>query len=385
MWAQVLVWTFLWPVPVLLWVAARPKGMRTGSVLLAAVTVAAWVALPISVVSQARPVRTRIQAGRAPSTSFPTATTTTISPRLAQTSSGDGFSLLRVAAEGPRSGYDRALFPLWLDADHDGCNTRYEVLIVESAVPAHQGARCAVTGEWYSAYDGMHTTDASKFDIDHMVPLAEAWDSGALGWQADQRRTYANDLDHPQTLIAVSATSNRSKSDQDPAEWKPPLHGDWCAYADDWISVKVTWDLSADQAEVDSLRSMLDTCGVSGSTSSPQLEATSTTTTTVTAPGTSASAVTVSGLDCAGEAVTVRNSEAVPIDLTGWTIHDEVSKHTFTFPAGYTLTPSAAVVVRSGGAAAPGELHWTDQSVWNNDGDTAYLLDTVAPRSMKSC
>jgi len=184
-----------------------------------------------------------------------TTTTTTGAP-----SPESELAELRVAPEGARTGYDRSLFPQWIDADHDGCDTRHEVLIAESVVPAHVGANCAVTGEWYSAYDGVTTTDASTFDIDHVVPLAEAWDSGASAWDAARRTAYANDLDHPQTLRAVSASANREKGDDDPAQWKPPLQRDWCSYATDWISVKVTWNLTADPAEVAALRSMLDTC-----------------------------------------------------------------------------------------------------------------------------
>jgi hypothetical protein len=66
--------------------------------------------------------------------------------------------------------------------------------------------------------------------IDHVVPLAEAWRSGAAAWNADQRERFANDLVDPQ-LIAVSASSNRSKGDQDPAEWKPPRRVTWCLYS----------------------------------------------------------------------------------------------------------------------------------------------------------
>jgi len=62
-------------------------------------------------------------------------------------------------------------------------------------------------------------------DADHLVPLAEAWESGASGWTAKDREAYANLLDDPSALIAVSAASNRSKADQDPATWLPPSAG----------------------------------------------------------------------------------------------------------------------------------------------------------------
>jgi hypothetical protein len=117
-----------------------------------------------------------------------------------------------------------------------------------------------VAGDWYSLYDGLTFTDPAELDIDHMVPLAEAWDSGASSWDAARRQAYANDLDHPQALRAVSAAANRSKGDLDPGQWKPTREAAWCEYANDWVTVKKAWDLSADQNEVDDLRVMLRTC-----------------------------------------------------------------------------------------------------------------------------
>jgi Protein of unknown function (DUF1524) len=259
-----------------------------------------------------------------------TTTSTTVPPTTATTgtapSAESELSRLGIAAEGPRTGYGRSLFPQWIDADHDGCDTRHEVLIAESAVPAHVGAGCAVTGQWYSAYDGVTTTDASTFDIDHVVPLAEAWDSGASTWDAARRTAYANDLDHPETLRAVSASANRKKGDDDPAAWKPPLRSDWCSYATDWISVKVTWNLTADPAEIDALRSMLATCRGGGalapplSPPAPTFPSTTTTTAASPAAGGTAPGMTVSALDCAGETVTVADGGPAAVDLTGWTI-----------------------------------------------------------------
>jgi hypothetical protein len=170
------------------------------------------------------------------------------------------LSQLQVVPEGPRDGYDRALFKHWVDADSDGCDTREEVLIQQSLVPAAQGDGCSVSGEWLSAYDATTFVAPGGLDIDHMVPLGEAWDSDASTWDSSRREAYANDLDHPEALIAVSASSNRSKSDQDPAEWKPPNVAYWCQYAFDWITMKVAWELTADPDEVQALEEMLVTC-----------------------------------------------------------------------------------------------------------------------------
>ena len=158
-------------------------------------------------------------------------------------------------------GYDRDLFADWYDADRNGCNTRKEVLIAESLDPVQIGSGCTITGgRWFSIYDNVETTDSSKFDIDHMVPLSEAWGSGAWNWNADQRKHFANDLDKPFFLIAVTASSNRSKSDRDPAEWMPPNSGYHCEYVRIWIEIKRAWDLSVDQAEHNYLAQKLASC-----------------------------------------------------------------------------------------------------------------------------
>jgi hypothetical protein len=189
------------------------------------------------------------------------APTTTTNPG----GSGDPTAVLaglRVEPEGARAGYKRELFVHWIDADTDGCDAREEVLIAESRSPAQvdpYGCK-VVEGDWHSLYDGLTFTDPSELDIDHMVPLAEAWDSGAASWDAGRRRAFANDLDHPQALRAVSGSSNRSKSDLDPGQWKPTRDAAWCEYANDWVTVKKAWDLSADQNEVNDLKVMLRTC-----------------------------------------------------------------------------------------------------------------------------
>ena len=170
------------------------------------------------------------------------------------------LALLPTAAEN-RTGYSRDLFHLWIDADHDGCNTRYEVLIAEAVVTPSVGASCSLSGgSWLSLYDNVAFTDPSGMDIDHMVPLAEAWDSGAYGWTASRREAFANDLDVTWSLIAVSASSNRSKGDRDPAEWLPPASSYWCTYLADWLAVKVRWSLSVDSMERAAIQSDIGAC-----------------------------------------------------------------------------------------------------------------------------
>ena len=172
------------------------------------------------------------------------------------------LATLTVRAEQPRAGYDRSLFRHWVDADGDGCDTRREVLIAEAVTAPTIGAGCALSGgRWRSVYDHATETGSGRgFDVDHLVPLAEAWESGAWAWSRDDRERYANDLGYGHALVAVSARSNRAKGARDPAEWLPPDESAHCWYAAAWITVKVRWDLTVDSAEADTLRSLIAGC-----------------------------------------------------------------------------------------------------------------------------
>ncbi|WP_404199220.1 HNH endonuclease family protein [Streptomyces tauricus] len=172
----------------------------------------------------------------------------------------EAVQLLPAAAES-RDGYQRNSFKHWVDADRDSCNSRAEVLIAESRAEPTVGAGCKVTaGAWYSYYDGVTLTAPGGLDIDHMVPLAEAWDSGAHSWTAQRREAYANDLDAERSLVAVTARSNRSKSDQDPADWQPPLADARCTYATDWVATKLRWQLTIDDRERNALTELAAGC-----------------------------------------------------------------------------------------------------------------------------
>ncbi|WP_226487470.1 HNH endonuclease family protein [Streptomyces parvulus] len=174
----------------------------------------------------------------------------------------EAISALPVADES-RDGYDRDAFRHWNAGANpsDRCNTRAEVLIAEAVEPPTVGPKCRLTGgRWWSYYDQAWVTSASGLDIDHMGPLAEAWDSGASTWSAAQREAYANDLGADASLVAVTARSNRSKSDQDPAQWLPPADEVHCRYVAEWAGTKLRWSLSADQAEAAALRDVAVGC-----------------------------------------------------------------------------------------------------------------------------
>jgi hypothetical protein len=164
---------------------------------------------------------------------------------------------LTVATEN-RTGYDRSLFPHWITISGT-CNTRETVLKRDGTNVVTDSACASTSGSWYSVYDGATWTAASDLDIDHLVPLAEAWDSGASAWTTAQRQAFANDLTRPQ-LIAVTDNVNQAKSDQDPAEWMPPVTSYACTYVRAWVQVKYYYDLSVDTAEKTKLTSVLSGC-----------------------------------------------------------------------------------------------------------------------------
>jgi len=164
---------------------------------------------------------------------------------------------LTVAKAGSMKGYSREKFPHWRTAGKN-CDVRDSVLKRDGTKVKLSGCN-VVAGTWKSVYDGKVLDSPTKVDIDHVVPLANAWRSGASAWTTAQRSDFANDLDDPQ-LVAVSATSNRSKGDQDPSTWKPSDTSAWCAYAQDWIAVKAHWKLTVTAAEKSALADMLEKC-----------------------------------------------------------------------------------------------------------------------------
>ncbi|MFR9780441.1 HNH endonuclease family protein [Micromonospora sp. MS34] len=165
---------------------------------------------------------------------------------------------LTVAAESHQSTYDRDLFPHWITIT-GSCNTREQVLKRDGSNVVVNSSCYPTSGSWYSPYDGATWTDPADVDIDHMVPLAEAWSSGAWAWSTSQRQAYANDLGGPE-LWAVTDNVNQSKGDQDPATWQPPRAAFRCTYARAWIQVKWYYKLSVDSAEKSALNGMLSTC-----------------------------------------------------------------------------------------------------------------------------
>ena len=137
------------------------------------------------------------------------------------------------------------------------------MLIAESTtqVTFETAKQCRVaSGTWDGPFTGQQFTDPSKLDIDHLVPLKNAHDSGASDWDGAKKRQFANYLKYDGHLNAVHDLANSRKRDKGPEDWKPPDQSYWCEYATHWIKIKRDWDLTATEPELVALKEMLDTC-----------------------------------------------------------------------------------------------------------------------------
>ena len=180
------------------------------------------------------------------------------------------LSELRVRPAGSMTGYSREQFPHWSDArefgwklesgtpDPDSCDARDAALIRDGKNERVEAYCDVLSGSWFDPYGGGTYTDPADIDIDHIVPLANAWRSGASSWDTTRRESFAN---VPRDLLSVDDGLNQSKGDKGPEAWKPPRKSYWCAYSKKWIGVKHYWDLSVTSDEKAALKQMLGRCG----------------------------------------------------------------------------------------------------------------------------
>lgn len=180
-------------------------------------------------------------------------------------------TLVCVAALGLAAGaaadcpdYDRSEWPHWDRVLGTCWDVRQQVLIDESLVPVEMRGCRVERGLWIDLYTGKLFTDPSRLDIDHVVPLGEVADSDGCEWDAARRRAYANDLSDPRTLLAVSASANRSKGARDPAQWLPEWQPFVCEYVALWQAVKERWGLAMDAAEREAVERVEARCAETG-------------------------------------------------------------------------------------------------------------------------
>ncbi|WP_211298634.1 HNH endonuclease family protein [Kineococcus rhizosphaerae] len=186
-------------------------------------------------------------------------------------SAGAGTALaqlqtLPVKGRAPKTGYSRAQFgDGWVDTDHNGCDTRNDVLGRDLRdVRFKGGGDCVVaSGSLTDPYGGgtirfrrgQGTSD--DVQIDHVVALSNAWQTGAQRWDAAERTEFANDR---LELLAVDGPLNSSKGDGDAATWLPPNTAFRCTYVARQVAVKAEYGLWVTPAERDAIERVLATC-----------------------------------------------------------------------------------------------------------------------------
>jgi hypothetical protein len=147
----------------------------------------------------------------------------------------------------------------WTDPDHNGCDARQDAIRAATTNRTTAGP-CKITrADIYDRYTGRTYPHAnpSAFDIDHVVALHDAWNSGAWKWTAAKRKAFASD---PSVLVLTTASANRSKGDQDPSQWAPASHDGACFYARTYRAIKLRWRLHTTGPQRAAIRRTLATC-----------------------------------------------------------------------------------------------------------------------------
>jgi hypothetical protein len=170
---------------------------------------------------------------------------------------------LEVKGRAPKTGYSRAAFTHWSDLNRDGCDSRNEILKRDlTQIIFKTGTRdCKViSGQLLDPLSGktlIFSSSKSTVDIDHLVSLSNAWQTGAAYLDKKTRESLAND---PLNLLAVDAKLNRQKGDGDAATWLPPLKSFRCEYVAIQVAVKAKYLLWVTSAEREAIIKVLDNC-----------------------------------------------------------------------------------------------------------------------------
>jgi len=198
----------------------------------------------------------------------PTRPTAAAGPaRAAPRPAAAAVAALAVKGRAPKTGYSREQFgPAWADVDGNGCDTRNDVLrrdLASVQVTAGSGGCEVATGVLADPYSGTRiaftrgAATSADVQIDHVVALSDAWQTGAFTWTPDKREQFAND---PLNLLAVSGSLNEAKGDGDAATWLPPNKGERCAYVARQVAVKTAYALWVTPAEQQATTRILGGC-----------------------------------------------------------------------------------------------------------------------------
>ncbi|RLP75614.1 HNH endonuclease [Mycetocola tolaasinivorans] len=177
----------------------------------------------------------------------------------------DVLAKIPVRGRAPGTGYDRvARFgTAWFDVEKNGCDTRNDILARDLTAVETRGGCRVLSGVLNDPYTGteIHFERGEKtsmaVQIDHVVALKNAWQTGAQALTDDRRRELAND---PINLLAVDGPTNSQKGDGDAATWLPPRRASWCGYAARQVSVKAAYGLWMTAAEHDRIGQILESC-----------------------------------------------------------------------------------------------------------------------------
>lgn len=159
--------------------------------------------------------------------------------------------------------YRRSLYRHWIDADGDCQDTRQEVLVRDATgeVYFRPPRRCVVVrGRWRDPYTGESFREPRQLDVDHVVPLKNAHESGAWAWSKEKRQEYANFLAYRQHLLAVKGSENRKKGDKGPDRYLPPDGAFHCEYVRIWSEIKRDWGLEMTESERQAVQQVLASC-----------------------------------------------------------------------------------------------------------------------------
>jgi len=191
---------------------------------------------------------------------------TLLSPSNTQAAPIDALAALNnleVKGRAPKTGYARSQFPHWSDPDRNGCDARNDTLKRDlTNITYKVGTKeCKViAGQLLDPFTGkVITFSATKvvIDIDHVVALSNAWQTGAAYFDKNKRTQIAND---PLNLLAVDSKLNRQKGDGDAATWLPPSKAFRCEYVARQVAVKAKYGLWVTQPEKVAIDKILSTC-----------------------------------------------------------------------------------------------------------------------------
>jgi hypothetical protein len=185
---------------------------------------------------------------------------------MGSTTAREMLGTIAVKGRAPKTGYDREgqFGPSWFDTDANGCDTRNDILQRDLDNVVSDDGCTVLSGELRDPFSSERIdfqrgeTTSILVQVDHVVALSNAWQTGAAVWDDDTRLEFAND---PLNLIAVSGRLNAQKGAGDAATWLPPEREFWCEYVARQVAVKAHYDLWVTPAEFERMDTILADCG----------------------------------------------------------------------------------------------------------------------------